>query len=144
MQISNPLSSQLTRKSTQLTPKSPGPPGNRPDPPEKSPAHQKPNSVHQKSPGTPGNRPDPPEKPPEKDVILSSKNTDDVVNIKVQKEQDAEVRRQRILAELRAKSEDVEKGRELGADDYFIKANHTPAEIVEKVKYMLTNINHNK
>ena len=35
-------------------------------------------------------------------------------------------------------SEDVEKGRELGADDYFIKANHTPAEIVEKVKYMLT------
>ncbi|MDD5040076.1 MAG: response regulator [Patescibacteria group bacterium] len=35
-------------------------------------------------------------------------------------------------------SEDVEKGRELGADDYFIKANHTPAEIVEKVKYILT------
>ncbi|MFH0804979.1 MAG: response regulator [Patescibacteria group bacterium] len=36
-------------------------------------------------------------------------------------------------------SEDVEKGRQLGADDYFIKANHTPAEIVEKVKYILTN-----
>lgn len=35
-------------------------------------------------------------------------------------------------------SEDVNKGKELGADDYFIKANHTPAEIVEKVKYMLT------
>jgi len=35
-------------------------------------------------------------------------------------------------------SEDVEKGKELGADDYFIKANHTPAEIVEKVKYLLT------
>ncbi|MFA5135082.1 MAG: response regulator [Patescibacteria group bacterium] len=35
-------------------------------------------------------------------------------------------------------SEDVEKGKELGADDYFIKANHTPAEIVEKVRYMLT------
>ncbi len=34
-------------------------------------------------------------------------------------------------------SEDVEKGKELGADDYFIKANHTPAEIVEKVKYLL-------
>jgi len=41
-------------------------------------------------------------------------------------------------------SEDVEKGHELGADDYFIKANHTPAEIVEKVKYMLTNINLDK
>jgi DNA-binding response OmpR family regulator len=40
-------------------------------------------------------------------------------------------------------SEDVEKGKELGADDYFIKANHTPAEIVEKVKYMLANINKN-
>lgn len=36
-------------------------------------------------------------------------------------------------------SEDVEKGKQLGADDYFIKANHTPAEIVEKVKYLLTN-----
>jgi len=36
-------------------------------------------------------------------------------------------------------SEDVDKGKELGADDYFIKANHTPAEIVEKVKYLLTN-----
>jgi len=36
-------------------------------------------------------------------------------------------------------SEDVDKGRELGADDYFIKANHTPAEIVEKVKYLLTS-----
>ncbi len=35
-------------------------------------------------------------------------------------------------------SEDVEKGQELGADDYFIKANHTPAEIVEKVKYLLS------
>jgi two-component system phosphate regulon response regulator PhoB/two-component system alkaline phosphatase synthesis response regulator PhoP len=36
-------------------------------------------------------------------------------------------------------SEDVEKGKQLGADDYFIKANHTPAEIVEKVKYLLIN-----
>lgn len=35
-------------------------------------------------------------------------------------------------------SEDVEKGKQFGADDYFIKANHTPAEIVEKVKYLLT------
>lgn len=34
-------------------------------------------------------------------------------------------------------SEDVDKGKQLGADDYFIKANHTPAEIVEKVKYIL-------
>jgi DNA-binding response OmpR family regulator len=33
--------------------------------------------------------------------------------------------------------EDVNKGRELGADDYFIKANHTPAEIVKKIKDLL-------
>ncbi len=38
-------------------------------------------------------------------------------------------------------SEDVTKGNELGADDYFIKANHTPAEIVEKVKGMLAKMN---
>lgn len=34
--------------------------------------------------------------------------------------------------------DDMEKGRKLGADDYFVKANHTPAEIVEKVRYLLT------
>lgn len=33
--------------------------------------------------------------------------------------------------------EDVKKGKELGASDYFIKANHTPAEVVAKVKELL-------
>ncbi|MFA6028043.1 MAG: response regulator [Patescibacteria group bacterium] len=33
--------------------------------------------------------------------------------------------------------EDIKKGKELGADDYFIKANHTPAEVVSKVKSLL-------
>jgi len=33
--------------------------------------------------------------------------------------------------------EDIKKGRELGADDYFIKANHTPAEVVTKIKSLL-------
>lgn len=33
--------------------------------------------------------------------------------------------------------EDVKKGKELGADDYFIKANHTPSDIVEKIKSLL-------
>ena len=33
--------------------------------------------------------------------------------------------------------EDVKKGRELGADDYFVKSDHTPAEVVEKVKTLL-------
>ena len=35
--------------------------------------------------------------------------------------------------------EDIKKGRELGADDYFIKANHTPGEVVSKVKALLKN-----
>ena len=30
--------------------------------------------------------------------------------------------------------EDVSKGKELGATDYLVKANHTPSEIVGKVK----------
>lgn len=33
--------------------------------------------------------------------------------------------------------EDIKKGKELGADDYFVKANQTPAEIVAKVKTLL-------
>lgn len=32
---------------------------------------------------------------------------------------------------------DIEKGKKLGADDYFVKANHTPADIVAKVKTVL-------
>lgn len=33
--------------------------------------------------------------------------------------------------------EDVQKGRQLGATDYFIKTNFTPAAIVDKVKELL-------
>ncbi|MFA6512322.1 MAG: response regulator [Patescibacteria group bacterium] len=32
---------------------------------------------------------------------------------------------------------DVKKGKDLGADDYFVKANHSPQEIVELVKKKL-------
>lgn len=32
---------------------------------------------------------------------------------------------------------DIEKGKKLGADDYFVKANHPPADIVAKVKALL-------
>ncbi len=35
--------------------------------------------------------------------------------------------------------EDIRRGQELGADDYFVKANQTPAEIVAKVKTLLNN-----
>lgn len=33
--------------------------------------------------------------------------------------------------------EDIEKGKELGAADYFIKANFTPTQLVEKVQGIL-------
>jgi len=34
--------------------------------------------------------------------------------------------------------EDIHKGKELGADDYFIKSDHTPAEVVLKVQSVLS------
>jgi len=58
-----------------------------------------------------------------------------------------------ILAELKANSklknipvimltnlgqeEDIKKGKELGAKDYIVKANSTPAQVVEKVKKII-------
>lgn len=30
--------------------------------------------------------------------------------------------------------DDIKKGEQLGADDYFVKSNHTPADIVSKVQ----------
>jgi len=33
--------------------------------------------------------------------------------------------------------EDIRQGEKLGANDYFVKANHTPAEVVAKVKEYL-------
>jgi DNA-binding response OmpR family regulator len=39
-----------------------------------------------------------------------------------------------VLLTNLGQDEDIKKGKELGAIDYFIKANHTPAEVVEKVK----------
>ncbi|MBI4414911.1 MAG: response regulator [Candidatus Kerfeldbacteria bacterium] len=33
--------------------------------------------------------------------------------------------------------EDIKKGKSLGADDYFVKSNHTPADIVKAVQTML-------
>jgi DNA-binding response OmpR family regulator len=41
-----------------------------------------------------------------------------------------------ILSNLGQK-EDVDRGRELGAADYLIKAHFTPAEIIEKIRAVL-------
>jgi len=32
--------------------------------------------------------------------------------------------------------DDMKKGKDLGANDYFVKANHTPADVVEKVRQL--------
>lgn len=42
-----------------------------------------------------------------------------------------------ILLSNLGQDDDVKKGKDLGANDYFIKSNHTPAEIVAKVKEMV-------
>ncbi|MBI5467336.1 MAG: response regulator [Candidatus Kerfeldbacteria bacterium] len=42
-----------------------------------------------------------------------------------------------ILLTNLGQDEDIKKGKELGAADYFVKANHTPAEVVTKVKQVL-------
>lgn len=42
-----------------------------------------------------------------------------------------------ILLTNLGQEEDIRKGKELGATDYFIKANHTPQEVVEKVKEVI-------
>ncbi len=39
-----------------------------------------------------------------------------------------------ILLTNLGQDEDIKKGKQLGADDYFIKANHTPQEVVDKVR----------
>lgn len=42
-----------------------------------------------------------------------------------------------ILLTNLGQDEDVKKGKEMGADDYFVKSNHTPAKIVAKVREVL-------
>lgn len=42
-----------------------------------------------------------------------------------------------ILLTNLGQDEDIKKGQKLGATDYFVKANHTPAEVVNKVRAVL-------
>jgi DNA-binding response OmpR family regulator len=42
-----------------------------------------------------------------------------------------------ILLTNLGQEDDVKKGKELGADDYFVKANHSPADVVKKVESIL-------
>lgn len=42
-----------------------------------------------------------------------------------------------ILLTNLGQDDDIRKGKKLGADDYFVKANHSPQEVVDKVKAIL-------
>lgn len=42
-----------------------------------------------------------------------------------------------ILLTNLGQDEDIKKGKQLGAADYFVKANHTPAEVVKKIREVL-------
>ncbi|HCE49071.1 MAG: hypothetical protein A2445_03240 [Candidatus Jacksonbacteria bacterium RIFOXYC2_FULL_44_29] len=44
-----------------------------------------------------------------------------------------------ILLTNLGQDEDVEKGKALGADDYLIKSNFTPTEIVKKLEEVISN-----
>lgn len=43
-----------------------------------------------------------------------------------------------VLLTNLGQDDDVKKGKELGATDYLVKSNHTPADVVMKVKSLLT------
>lgn len=69
------------------------------------------------------------------DIIMPK--MDGFVALKKIKENDDTAKIPVIMLTNLGQEEDIKKGKELGADDYFIKANHTPAEVVEKVKNLL-------
>ena len=69
------------------------------------------------------------------DIIMPK--MDGFVTLKKLKDNPVTVNIPVVMLTNLGQEEDVKKGKELGADDYFIKANHTPAEIVDKVKELL-------
>lgn len=69
------------------------------------------------------------------DIIMPK--LDGFTVLKQLREQDATKEVPIILLTNLGQDEDIKKGKELGATDYFVKANHTPAEVVNKVKEVL-------
>lgn len=65
------------------------------------------------------------------DIVLPGKNGWDVLHeIKSDSSIDTKVF---VLSNLDQK-EEVDKGKNLGADRYFVKAHHTPSQIVDEIK----------
>lgn len=71
------------------------------------------------------------------DIILPQMSGFDVLE-KVKKDDNLSQIPIILLTNLGQK-EDVEKGYKLGADDYIIKANFTPQQVVEKIQKVLDN-----
>ncbi|MBI2411525.1 MAG: response regulator [Candidatus Kerfeldbacteria bacterium] len=69
------------------------------------------------------------------DIIMPK--MDGFVALKKLKKNDATKEIPVILLTNLGQEEDIRKGKELGAADYFIKANHTPQEVVDKVKQVI-------
>lgn len=44
-----------------------------------------------------------------------------------------------VLLTNLGQEDDIKKGKELGATDYFVKANHTPTDVVQKVRDILSS-----
>lgn len=72
------------------------------------------------------------------DIIMPK--MDGFVALKKLKKNDATKDIPVLLLTNLGQEEDIRKGKELGAADYFIKANHTPQEIVNKVKELIASI----
>lgn len=72
------------------------------------------------------------------DIIMPK--MDGFVTLKKLKKNEATKNIPVILLTNLGQEEDIRKGRELGADDYFIKANHTPQEVVAKVTKVLSTV----
>lgn len=69
------------------------------------------------------------------DIVMPAMDGFDVLR-ELQKNKPGHPMKKILLTNLGQK-EDVERGMQLGADDYIIKAHFTPTEVVEKVKQLL-------
>ena len=65
------------------------------------------------------------------DIVLPGKNGWDVLH-EIKSDSDLEVEVY-VLSNLN-QEEEVDKGKNLGADRYFVKAHYTPSQIVEEIK----------
>lgn len=66
------------------------------------------------------------------DIVMPGMNGFELLK-KIQDEKLA-IGAKKIFLSNRGQSSDIEEGKKLGADGYIIKANSTPAEVIEQIK----------